>query len=146
MRTFPRCFAQLATLKQIHSSTCVPAAGRSGMLGEGDALLEDRPGCVVAVKTADCIPILLADERLHAVAAVHAGWRGTVGGDRRARGGGDDASASARAPRTCTPPSDRASANAATRWARKWRRISEGREEGTSIWPAPTAASSKRPA
>ena len=74
----PALFAQLATVKQIHSSTCVAAAGRIGVLGEGDALLEDRPGSVVAVKTADCIPVLLADERLHAVAAVHAGWRGTV--------------------------------------------------------------------
>src|SRR5205085_5378945 len=36
------------------------------------------PGAVVAIKTADCIPVLLADERLHAVAAIHAGWRGTV--------------------------------------------------------------------
>jgi len=74
----PALFAQLATVKQIHSSTCVAAGGRSGILGEGDALLEDRPGSVVAIKTADCIPILLADERLHGVAAVHAGWRGTV--------------------------------------------------------------------
>ena len=48
------------------------------MLGEGDALLEDQPGSVVAVKTADCIPILLVDERRRAVAAVHAGWRGTA--------------------------------------------------------------------
>src|SRR5689334_23605565 len=37
----PALFSQLATLKQIHSSTCVPANGRSGVLGEGDALLED---------------------------------------------------------------------------------------------------------
>jgi hypothetical protein len=74
----PSLFSRLATLKQIHSSECVPAAGRSGILGEGDALLDDTPGSVVAVKTADCIPILLADERRRAVAAVHAGWRGTV--------------------------------------------------------------------
>jgi YfiH family protein len=74
----PGLFGNLATLKQIHSATCVPAAGRSGLLGEGDALLENTPGAVVAVKTADCIPILLVDERLRAVAAVHAGWRGTV--------------------------------------------------------------------
>ena len=76
----PGLFANLATLKQIHSATCVAARGRAGMLGQGDALLENTLGAVVAVKTADCIPILLADERLRAVAAVHAGWRGTVAG------------------------------------------------------------------
>lgn len=74
----PGGFPNLATLKQIHSASCVPAGGRSGVLGEGDALLENTPGAVVAVKTADCIPVLLVDERLRAVAAVHAGWRGTA--------------------------------------------------------------------
>jgi YfiH family protein len=74
----PARFGSLATLQQIHSAACVPADGRRGMLGQGDALLEDAPGSVVAVKTADCIPILLVDERVRAVAAVHAGWRGTV--------------------------------------------------------------------
>jgi YfiH family protein len=74
----PGGLAHLATLKQIHSSSCVAAGGRTGILGEGDALLEDQPGSVVAIKTADCIPILLVDERRRAVAAVHAGWRGTV--------------------------------------------------------------------
>ena len=74
----PAAFAQIATLKQIHSASCVAAGGRAGILGEGDALLENHPGSVVAIKTADCIPILLVDERRRAVAAVHAGWRGTV--------------------------------------------------------------------
>jgi hypothetical protein len=79
----PGLFANLATLKQIHSSTCLPAGGRAGLIGEGDALLEDAPGAVVAVRTADCIPILLVDQRLRAVAAVHAGWRGTAAGIAR---------------------------------------------------------------
>ena len=74
----PAQFAQLATLKQIHSASCVAADGRTGILGPGDALLESTPGAVVAVKTADCIPILLADDRRRVVAAVHAGWRGTA--------------------------------------------------------------------
>ena len=76
----PGMFGNLATVKQIHSSACVAAAGRAGVLGEGDALLEDTPGAVVAVKTADCIPVLLVDEKQRAVAAVHAGWRGTAAG------------------------------------------------------------------
>lgn len=71
---------RLATLHQIHSCTCIPARGRTGRLGEGDALVENTPGHLVAVKTADCIPILLADEEHRAVAAVHAGWRGTACG------------------------------------------------------------------
>ena len=74
----PAAFAQLATLKQIHASSCVTAEGRAGLLGEGDALIENQPGSVVAVKTADCIPVLLVDERRRVVAAVHAGWRGTA--------------------------------------------------------------------
>ena len=74
----PGRFAHLATVKQIHSATCVAASGRAGVLGPADALIEDRPGAVIAVKTADCMPILLADDRRHAVAAVHAGWRGTA--------------------------------------------------------------------
>lgn len=68
----------LATLKQIHSDRWVDAAGRHGVLGEGDALIERTPGAVVGVKTADCVPILLVDERRRAVAAVHAGWRGAA--------------------------------------------------------------------
>ena len=74
----PARFERLATLKQVHSAECVAGAGRSGMLGTGDALLENTPGAVVAVKTADCIPLLLVDPSHRAVAAVHAGWRGTV--------------------------------------------------------------------
>jgi polyphenol oxidase len=70
----------VTTVKQIHSANCIFAEGRTGNLGQGDALLDNTPGKALAVKTADCVPILLADERLRAVAAVHAGWRGTVAG------------------------------------------------------------------
>ena len=74
----PGQVGNLTTLKQVHSATCVVAEGPARRLGEGDALLENRRGAAVAIKTADCIPILLADSRNRAVAAVHAGWRGTV--------------------------------------------------------------------
>lgn len=69
---------RLATLHQIHSGICVRAHGRTGLLGDGDALIDRHPGNLLAVKTADCIPILLVDEGHCATAAVHAGWRGTV--------------------------------------------------------------------
>jgi hypothetical protein len=68
----------LASLNQVHSSICIYAGDKQGRLGEGDALITDVPGAMVAVRTADCIPVLLVDTRHRAVAAVHAGWRGTV--------------------------------------------------------------------
>ena len=44
----------------------------------GDALLTRRRGKLLSMQTADCVPILLADPRKRAVAAIHAGWRGTA--------------------------------------------------------------------
>ena len=76
--------ARLATVRQVHSDVCVAARGRTGPMGEGDAVLENAPGHLAGVKTADCLPILLVDEEHRAVAAVHAGWRGTVSGIVRA--------------------------------------------------------------
>lgn len=75
--------SRLVTLHQIHSDICVRAGGRTGHLGDGDALIDNRLGNLLAVKTADCIPILLVDDEHRAVAAVHAGWRGTVAGIAR---------------------------------------------------------------
>jgi polyphenol oxidase len=67
----------LATLRQIHSAKIV-YADCPGPAGEGDALLAGPDVPWIGVKTADCLPILLVDGRLRTVAAVHAGWRGTV--------------------------------------------------------------------
>ncbi len=67
----------MASVKQIHSPV-VRVAGCIGLIGEGDALITEKPGIAVSVRTADCYPILLADSRRRAVAAVHAGWRGTA--------------------------------------------------------------------
>jgi len=68
----------MVSLKQIHSNLPLIADRVSGSIGEGDALLTNLPNVSVSVRTADCFPILLADPRTRAVAAVHAGWRGTA--------------------------------------------------------------------
>jgi hypothetical protein len=44
----------------------------------GDALLTDRAGILLSVRTADCLPVLLVDPKRRAVAAIHAGWRGAL--------------------------------------------------------------------
>jgi len=67
----------MASLKQIHSGI-VLLGEQIGCAGEGDALVTARAGVPVSVRTADCYPILLVDNRNRAVAAVHAGWRGTA--------------------------------------------------------------------
>jgi polyphenol oxidase len=67
----------LATAKQIHSDRVLRVES-SGPQGEGDALISNRPGIGLAIRTADCLPILIADQRRRAVAAIHAGWRGVV--------------------------------------------------------------------
>ncbi len=83
-------------LDQVHSDIihCVDAPP-DGRL-EGDALITSAPGLFLVVKTADCLPVLVADETRRVVAAVHCGWRGTwkrileqVVGELRARYGCD---------------------------------------------------------
>ena len=79
-RHAPQSQQGMASLKQIHSSLSLVADRPEGCVGEGDALLTRETGVAVSVRTADCFPILLADSRHRAVAAVHAGWRGTADG------------------------------------------------------------------
>jgi polyphenol oxidase len=69
------------TLHQIHSDIAhrVDRVDRLGQeAAQGDALITREPGIVLAIQTADCIPILLADTKTRAVAAIHSGWRGTL--------------------------------------------------------------------
>jgi YfiH family protein len=68
----------LVTLRQFHSDVIHVAAAPGAGAPKADALITDIPGLLLGVQTADCVPILLADTRRHAVAAVHAGWRGTL--------------------------------------------------------------------
>jgi YfiH family protein len=55
----------------------LPATGGKPNL-EGDGLITDLPRVLIAVGTADCVPVLVADTSKKVVAAFHAGWRGTV--------------------------------------------------------------------
>jgi hypothetical protein len=66
-------------LKQVHSARVAACEEwREGL--EADALVAATPGIRLAIKTADCLPILLADPRARAIGAVHAGWRGSAAG------------------------------------------------------------------
>lgn len=76
-RSWPEA-TRLAMLRQVHSARVIVADGQTGYIGEGDALVTSMPGTFVGVRTADCVPVLLADPHHRAVAAVHAGWRGTA--------------------------------------------------------------------
>ena len=76
----------LLRVKQVHGNV-VRVVTREGVTGtttsekpDGDAIVSNAPGLVLAVVVADCVPILLADRTGGAVAAVHAGWRGTCAG------------------------------------------------------------------
>ena len=68
----------LVTLRQIHSDVIQLVdemnANRAFI---GDALLTGSPGLLIAIQTADCLPVIVADPKRKAVGVFHAGWRGT---------------------------------------------------------------------
>jgi YfiH family protein len=76
--------AWLLSVKQVHGTDALivdralSAADR--FQGGWDALVTNQPGVMVAVRTADCVPVLIHDPRRRVVAAIHAGWRGAVAG------------------------------------------------------------------
>lgn len=73
----------VATARQVHGRDVViirRGEPRGGEIQAADVLVSNDPRTAVAVRAADCVPILLADSRTGAVAAVHAGWRGMAKG------------------------------------------------------------------
>ncbi len=66
---------RLCVVTQVHGVRVVDG-GSATLTEEADAIVSTRPGLVIAVRVADCVPIVMAAPG--AVAAVHAGWRGTA--------------------------------------------------------------------
>jgi YfiH family protein len=69
---------KLISLKQIHSDVIHLFDTAPAEPCRGDASATNRPGLLLGVQTADCVPILLVDPKKRAIAAIHAGWRGTL--------------------------------------------------------------------
>ena len=70
----------LLTCYQIHSAVAVTADGPWPDRPEADAVVTETPGLVCGALAADCAPVLMGDPVAKVVAAVHAGWRGALGG------------------------------------------------------------------
>jgi len=71
----------IVALRQFHSNLVIDATRADAARLEprrADGQITAEPGLLLAVQTADCIPVLVADRRQRIVAAFHAGWRGTV--------------------------------------------------------------------
>jgi hypothetical protein len=68
----------LVTLRQIHSDLihCVTELPKEPLVGDG--LITRTTGILLAIQTADCLPVILVDTKQKAVGVFHAGWRGTV--------------------------------------------------------------------
>lgn len=75
--------SRVVTVTQVHGRHVVTVREGQALSGErqeADVLVSDAADAAVAVRAADCVPLLMADPATGAVAAVHAGWRGTAAG------------------------------------------------------------------
>jgi polyphenol oxidase len=74
--------AALARVYQIHSPDVIMVTGPidQDYPPKADALVTDRPNILLAVQTADCVPVLFADVQAGVVGAAHSGWKGAFNG------------------------------------------------------------------
>ncbi len=76
--------ARLYRARQVHGTAVLTVDGSESVEAiadrPADAIVTRTPGVAVSVRTADCVPVLLHEQRRGGVAAVHAGWRGLVAG------------------------------------------------------------------
>jgi len=68
----------LITLRQIHSDRIHTVDRPAAEQMAGDGLITSTPGLLLAIQTADCLPVILVDTKHRAVGVFHAGWRGTL--------------------------------------------------------------------
>jgi len=68
----------LVTLRQVHSDVIHRVEVPPDHALVGDGLITASPRLLIAVQTADCLPVIVADRRQRVVGVFHAGWRGTV--------------------------------------------------------------------
>lgn len=69
---------QLAWVRQVHGNSVRVVEGLPAEGGEHDALITGQSGVALCIRTADCLPILIRDDRRGVIGAVHAGWRGSM--------------------------------------------------------------------
>jgi YfiH family protein len=78
----PSQLFSLVAVRQVHEARALPVRrdtmGSSSVPPEADGLMTALPEVLLAIQTADCVPVLIADTKNRVVAAFHAGWRGTV--------------------------------------------------------------------
>ena len=70
-------FDALVRVRQVHGNAVVHVNGAVEPWPEGDALWTDRPGILLGIAAADCVPVLVADPASGRIGAAHAGWQGT---------------------------------------------------------------------
>ena len=73
-----RRFWPLITLRQVHSDITHRITDPPTPPLVGDGMVTNTPGIVLAIQTADCLPVILVDPKKRAVGVFHAGWRSTV--------------------------------------------------------------------
>jgi YfiH family protein len=74
--------APVTGLYQVHGNRCVIVDEGTDLAdrSEADALATRRPGVLLGILTADCVPVLFADREAGVVGAAHAGWKGAIAG------------------------------------------------------------------